>query len=105
MKNILLLAIFTIFGSQLYSQTYVDGYYKSNGTYVQGHYRTNSNGTNHDNWSTKGNSNLYNGNTGYRAPDYSPQADNYGTGQTLYTGPRGGVYYINQYGNKVYVPK
>ncbi|MBK6497038.1 MAG: hypothetical protein IPG00_02265 [Saprospiraceae bacterium] len=37
--------------------------------------------------------------------DYSSEAYNYGAGQTIYTGPRGGQYYYNSKGNKVYVPK
>jgi len=36
---------------------------------------------------------------------YSSAAQNYGGGHVIYTGPRGGQYYINDNGNKVYVPK
>lgn len=63
------------------------------------------NHTNWDNYSTKGNVNIYTGTTGYRAKDYSSSAYNYGTGHTIYTGPRGGQYYNNSYGNQIYVPK
>ena len=42
-------------------QTYVHGYYRSNGTYVEGHYRTLPNSTRNDNWSTVGNVNPYTG--------------------------------------------
>ena len=83
----------------------VQGYSKSNGTYVQPYYRTAPNSTNWDNYSTTPNINPYNGNQGYRAQDYTPQSYNYGSGQTIYTGSRGGQYYINSNGNKVYVPK
>ena len=87
------------------STTSVSGYTRSNGTYVNGYTRTQRNGTNHDNFSTSGNYNPYNGTTGSRARDYSTQSYNYGSGQTIQTGPRGGQYYTNSRGNKVYVPK
>lgn len=88
------------------SARYQNGYYKpSTGTFVQPHYKTNSNYTNHDNYSTSGNSNSYTGKSGYRARDYSSGASNYGAGNTIYTGSRGGQYYYNSNGNKTYVPK
>ena len=87
------------------TQTWVNGYYKKDGTYVQGHYRQTPNTTNHDNWSTTQQKNPYTNESGSRAKDYSSQAYNYGSGQTIQTGPRGGQYYINNNGNKVYVPK
>ena len=87
------------------SVRYQSGYTRSDGTYVQGHYKTNSNSSNHDNFSTRGNSNPYTGSTGTRARDYSSSAYNYGSGRTIQTGPRGGQYYINSNGNKTYVPK
>lgn len=87
------------------NSTYVNGYTKSNGTYVQGHYRSSKNSTNHDNYSTSGNYNPYTGSAGSRAKDYSTGAYNYGSGNTIHTGSRGGQYYINSNGNKTYVPK
>lgn len=84
---------------------YQRGYAKKSGTYVQGHYKTQTNKTNHDNYSTKPNSNTYNGSKGYKAKDYSPDANNYGKGKQIHTGSRGGQYYNNSKGNKVYVPK
>lgn len=97
------------YGSSSYgvntNSTYVNGYTKSNGTYVQGHYRSSQNTTNHDNYSTSGNYNPYTGTTGSRAMDYSTGAYNYGSGHTIYSGSRGGQYYINSNGNKTYVPK
>lgn len=87
------------------SVRYQSGYTKSNGTYVQPHFKTNSNNTNRDNFSTRSNVNPYTGTTGVRAKDYSSGAYNYGSGQTIQTGPRGGQYYYNSSGNKVYVPK
>lgn len=81
------------------------GYTKSDGTTVQTHHKTNSNNTNKDNFTTSGNYNPYNGKSGTKAKDYSPEARNYGSGKQIQTGPKGGQYYINNNGNKTYVPK
>lgn len=87
------------------SYRYQNSYTRRDGTVVRGHYRTNANETNWDNYSTFGNSNPFTGSTGYRAQDYSVGAYNYGSGQTIYQGSRGGQYYINRNGNRTYVPK
>ena len=87
------------------SVTSVSGYYKDNGTYVDSYVRTRPNSTNWDNFSTSGNTNLYTGSTGYRARDYSSGAYNYGSGNVIHSGPRGGQYYYNSNGRKTYVPK
>ena len=94
----------------LYNQTnpnttYQSGYFRDNGTYVQPHQKTMPNSTNWDNYSTQGNYNPYNYSSGTKAPDYSSGALNYGSGKTIYEGPKGGQYYINSNGNKTYVPK
>jgi hypothetical protein len=57
--------------SALACDTYVSGYYRSDGTYVPGHYRSCANNTTWDNWTTKGNTNPYTSEPGYRSP-YSP---------------------------------
>ncbi|HPQ09401.1 MAG TPA: hypothetical protein PK995_09265 [Bacteroidia bacterium] len=109
-KSFLFVGLFN-FSLLLNAQTntnvrFQQGYYKpSTGTYVQPHYKTVSNNTNHDNFSTKGNINPYTNQTGYRAKDYSNDAYNYGKGQTINTGPKGGQYYYNNNNNKIYVPK
>jgi hypothetical protein len=107
MKSFIVSVVFLFLSvfSYAQSQTWVDGYYKKNGTYVQSHVRQTPNKTNHDNWSTQGQSNPYNGTQGTRAKDYSREANNYGQGKTIYVGPKGGQYYINDNGNKIYVPK
>lgn len=79
--------------------------YERNGTYVEPSYHTKPNNTNTDNWSTRGNTNPLTGNEGTRVRDYSSDANNYGQGQTIQTGPRGGQYYLNSNGNRTYVPK
>src|SRR5690349_4875686 len=48
----------------------VQGYTNHNGTYVAPHYQTNPNGTQYDNFSTRGNVNPYTGNIGTRIPRY-----------------------------------
>lgn len=108
MKSFILFFALLFVSILSYGQTgtaWVNGYYKSDGTYISGYYKTISDNTNHNNWSTNGNYNPYSSQAGYRAPDYSNQANNYGQGYSIYTGPQGGQYYINSNGNKVYVPK
>jgi len=105
MKKVLLFVLGLLFALAAIADTYVNGYYRKDGTYVQGYYRTSPNSTTTDNYSSQGNINPYTGDAGTRANDYTPDAANYGAGQTIYTGPRGGQYYINDYGRKVYVPK
>lgn len=85
--------------------SYSNGYIKSNGTQVDPYIKTQSNETNWDNYSTKDNTNPYTSEKGSRAKDYSSDAYNYGSGKVIQTGERGGQYYINDKGNKVYVPK
>lgn len=87
------------------SSRYQRGYVKKDGTYVQGHYKTRSNRTNHDNYSTQSNVNPYTHEKGKRAKDYSRDAYKYGQGKVVQTGPKGGQYYINGKGKKIYVPK
>jgi hypothetical protein len=85
--------------------TWVNGYFKKDGTYVDGYYRSRPNSTNTDNYSTQGNVNPYTGKSGTRARDYSLESQDYGAGKDIQTGPRGGRYYRNDSGKKVYVPK
>lgn len=49
---------------------YVQPHTNSNGTYTSGHYQTNPNGTQMDNYGTRGNVNPYSGDVGTRAPRY-----------------------------------
>ena len=104
-KIISIIYLFFLIQNVCLAETYVNGYFKNDGSYVEPHYRSSPNQTNLDNYSTKGNSNPYNYSEGARAQDYSPEAINYGSGRTIYTGPKGGQYYLNDSGRKVYVPK
>ena len=49
---------------------WVNGYTRQNGTYVNPYVRSNPNSTTFDNYSTRGNSNPYTGQRGYRSPSY-----------------------------------
>ena len=107
MKKLLFIVslILSVFLSLAYADTYVNGYFRKDGTYVNGYSRSSPDSTNRNNYSTQGNTNPYTGSEGTKARDYSPEASNYGSGQTIYTGPRGGQYYYSDSGRKVYVPK
>lgn len=71
-----------VIASSAIADTYVQGYYRSNGTYVQPHYRTSPNSTINDNYTTRPNVNPYNGNVGTRQPSYgsSRPSSSYGYG-------------------------
>ena len=56
---ILVISLFAFTNISAHADTYVNGYYKSNGTYVQGHYRSSPNSNKKDNYSTYGNTNPY----------------------------------------------
>ena len=107
MKYIICFILLIFCASNSFSQKvrYQKGYTKSNGSYVQPHFKTQPNKTNRDNYSTKPNINPYNGKSGSKAQDYSPNAYNYGKGKPIYKGPRGGNYYKNDKQKKTYVPK
>lgn len=77
MRTLLLLLTALLAGPAL-ADTYVRGHVRKDGTYVQPHYRSNSNGTNLDNYSTRGNVNPYTGQRGSQAPDYGSSYDNDG---------------------------
>ncbi|MDW8295633.1 MAG: hypothetical protein RMJ97_02010, partial [Raineya sp.] len=80
----LLFAILFLLNLEVKGQEYryQRGYYKpSTGTYVQPHMKTYNNETNHDNFSTKYNTNPFTNQKGYRARDYSYESYNYGAGQ------------------------
>ncbi len=115
------------------SQVWVNGTTRSNGTYVPEHYRTAPDYTINNNWTTLGNVNPHTGKVGtlprstsypntyyvpvstytntYTPPVYNSTPTNYNSApsysstNTLYTGPRGGTYYINSSGNKSYVSR
>lgn len=126
MKKFALFLVFTLFTLNSFAQVSVRGYYKSNGTYVQPYQRTAPNNTVNDNYSTRGNTNPYTGeegtkprseynnvNSSYNNSSYNnsynnsssnyPTSSSYESNRTIYTGSRGGQYYINSNGNKTYI--
>lgn len=130
MKNLLFIIAFLFATVFTFAQdVYVQGYTRSNGTYVQGYYRTAPNATKNDNYSTVRNTNPYTGTAGsqprdsysttsstyYTTPStysststYTPttySTPSYSSSNTIYTGSRGGQYYINSNGNKTYVSR
>lgn len=76
---------------------WVNGYTRSDGTYVQGHYRSDSNGTVRDNYSYKGNTNPYTGQTGTNRYRDNPTSEYYDGG---YGNNNFGNTYNNSYGNQ-----
>jgi hypothetical protein len=119
MKKAFLIIVFLFAAANSFSQStvYVKGYTKSNGSYTQGHYKTSPNSSKIDNYSTQGNYNPYTGSYGTkRVQEYRPTStyssfytspSTYTSSRTyttpVYTGPRGGTYYINSNGNKTYI--
>ncbi len=111
MKKLLFITAFLFAAANSFAQTstYVSGYTNSNGTYVQAYYRTTPNTTRNDNYSTVGNVNPYSGTYGTKPADsyyVAPPTYTVPTNSTstpVYTGSRGGQYYINSNGNKSYI--
>jgi len=66
------LALTTLYSPSVQAADYVQGYFKKNGTYVAPHYRSKSDGAKYNNYSTKGNSNPYTGQKGYKNPYSNP---------------------------------
>lgn len=52
--------------SEAEAKVRIKGYMRGNGTYVQPYYRSNPNYYKFDNWSSRGNINLYTGRKGYK---------------------------------------
>ncbi|MEY3499412.1 MAG: hypothetical protein RL308_1081 [Bacteroidota bacterium] len=111
MKKLFFFIAFLFAAANSFAQTstYVSGYTNSNGTYVQGYYRTTPNTTRNDNYSTVGNVNPYTGSYGTKPADsYYSSPSYYSTSSyttPVYTGSRGGQYYINSNGNKSYISR
>lgn len=108
MKKLFFFTAFLIASANSFAQSTINvqGYTTSNGTYVSSHNRTAPNNTANDNYSTIGNTNPYTGSDGtksnnsgystYSTPSYTTP---------VYTGSRGGQYYINSNGNKSYISR
>jgi hypothetical protein len=105
MKKIIFIIAFLFTTAFTFAQVAVKGYYRSNGTYVQPYQKTAPNSTRNDNYSTIGNSNPYTGEAGTQSRDRYTTTPSSSSSNTIYTGPRGGQYYINSNGNKTYVSR
>lgn len=69
MKIIATLLIAT-FAVPAWAQTHVQPHIRKDGTFVQGYVRSNPNGTDADNYGTRGNFNPYTGQAGTQRPSY-----------------------------------
>jgi len=69
MKKLVIGFLLVVLSGNVFADTYVQGYTRSDGTYVPPHYRSDSNSNANDNWSTKGNSNPYTGKKGTKDPN------------------------------------
>lgn len=67
MKKIIALICFAFLSAAVLAKT-TRGYIKKDGTYVAPHQRSAPNGTQRDNWGSKGNVNPYTGKEGTREP-------------------------------------
>ncbi len=63
-KKLLLALLLVLVATSLCFAEWVSGYTRKDGTYVNGYNRSDSNGTVRDNYSYKGNTNPYTGETG-----------------------------------------
>lgn len=86
--------IFGLLACTTYAQQYIEGYCRKDGTCVPGHFRSRPNDSALDNYSAAGNLNPNTGRTSTR----ELEIPNGG----YQVGPRGGEYYINESGRRVY---
>ena len=85
-------------------QQYIQGYCKRDGTCVEGHFRTRPNSSALDNYASRGNLNPNTGQISSR--DIAvPATSGVGADRQIHIGPRGGQYYIDENGSRVYVKK
>jgi len=66
-----ILVVLTFFPILAPADTYVKGYYRSNGTYVQPYYRSSPDRSYNNNWSVSPNVNLYTGKAGILQPTWN----------------------------------
>ncbi|CAN5816784.1 hypothetical protein BH20PSE1_BH20PSE1_01430 [soil metagenome] len=71
MKKIFLALLLAVPATVL-ADVYVQPHVRSDGTYVQGYHRSDANESRSDNYSSRGNTNPYTGERGYRDPSYDP---------------------------------
>jgi hypothetical protein len=103
MRNLIFLVVTLGISSFSAADEYVPAYVRRDGTIVQGHFRSSPNGTAIDNYSTRGNFNPNSGRVSTRELEIPATSGGDRNSAPLQVGPRGGRYYINESGEKVYV--
>ncbi len=93
MKRIVALALVALFICSIAFAEHVNGYYRKNGTYVNSYERSSPNSTVRDNYSYKGNTNPYTGQTGTNYNRNSPSSEYYGTSNTKSSGSSSKSYW------------
>lgn len=93
MKSLIVAALITFGASSSFADQYVNSYYRKDGTYVQGYTRSNSNNTVTDNYSFKGNTNPYTGETGTNYYRNNPTSPYYNGGSNPYRSNSGSSNY------------
>ena len=85
MKKVIAISLISLFSGGGYAAAqgvdYINPYTRRDGTYVPGHNRTMPNSTMSDNWTTRGNTNPYTGERGYRDPTPSYGSSGFGGSQ------------------------
>lgn len=79
MKFFIALLGVAIFAGTAIADQYVNGYTRKDGTYVDGYHRSSPNSSYNDNYSVKGNSNPYNGESGTNSRTYNDRTPDYNT--------------------------
>lgn len=97
--------IFCLLACTTYGQQYIEGYCRKDGTCVPGHFRSRPNDSALDNYSTAGNLNPNTGRISNQEVEIPATSGQGLSSPLMHIGPRGGQYYINENGRKVYVPK
>ena len=105
MKKLISLIIIAALSPFAIADEYVPGYVRRDGKIVEGYFRSSPNGNALDNYSTRGNFNPNTGRVSTRELEMPATSGNDLSPPALQVGPRGGQYYYNDSGKKVYVPK
>lgn len=77
MKTIATLLLLLSFAGTAFADQWVNGYTRKDGTYVNGYVRSNSDSSYNNNWSVRGNSNPYTGESGTRSRTYNDRTPEY----------------------------
>jgi hypothetical protein len=96
MKTSIIFALLFVTASPAgFADQYVRPHVRSDGTYVDGYYRSSPNSSSYDNYSSRGNTNPYTGERGYRQNEYSAPS----TYNNPYSNSNNGSYGYGGYRN------